>query len=131
MDTNYQSCNLEIWGGIECTINRIGDSYRDQLHYAGHYTREKDIDEIAKLGISKLRYPLLWEAHEPVENQEIAWSRSARQLEKIRKLGMVPVAGLLHHGSGPKFTNLADPEFPEKLARYASKVAQQFPWLEY
>jgi dTDP-4-dehydrorhamnose reductase len=131
MDTNYQSCNLEIWGGIECTINRIGESYRDQLRYAGHYTREKDIEEIAKLGISKLRYPVLWEAHEQEENGEIDWTRSSKQLEKIREHGIVPIAGLLHHGSGPKFTSLTDPAFAEKLAAYAAKVANQFPWLEY
>jgi dTDP-4-dehydrorhamnose reductase len=131
MDTNYQSCNLEIWGGIECTINRIGESYRDQLHYAGHHTRENDIEEIAKLGISKLRYPLLWEAHEQEENQEIDWTRSTKQFEKIRDHGIVPIAGLIHHGSGPKFTSLTDPAFAEKFSRYTAKVARQFPWLEY
>jgi len=132
MDTNYQSCNLEIWGGIECTINRIGDSFRDQLHYAGHYTRENDIEEIAALGISKLRYPVLWEAHEPDSGiQTINWEKTSDQLEKIRSHGIIPIAGLLHHGSGPKFTSLSDPEFPYKLAAYAAKVAGQFPWLEF
>jgi dTDP-4-dehydrorhamnose reductase len=131
MDTNYQSCNLEIWGGIECTINRIGESYRDQLHYAGHYTRENDIEEIAKLGISKLRYPVLWEAHEREENGKIDWTRTTKQLEKIRDHGITPIAGLIHHGSGPEFTSLTDSAFAEKLATYAAKVARQFPWLEY
>lgn len=131
MDTNYQLCNPEIWGGIECTINRIGDTYRDQLHYAGHYNRPGDLEIISTLGFSKLRYPVLWEAHEPTEGEEIDWTRTKTQLEKIRALGMDPVAGLLHHGSGPKFTDLTDPYFPEKLARYAAKVASQFPWIEY
>ena len=131
MDTNYQSCNLEIWGGLECTINRIGDSFRDQLYYAGHYTRNNDIEEIAKLGISKLRYPVLWEAHEAHENEIINWERTNSRLEKIRSHGIVPIAGLLHHGSGPVFTSLTDPDFPQKFAAYTSKVAQQFPWLEY
>jgi len=131
MDTNYQLCNPEIWGGIECTINRIGDTYRDQLHYAGHYDRVDDLEIISKLGFKKLRYPILWEAHEATEGQEIDWTRTKKQLEKIRDLGMVPIAGLLHHGSGPKFTDLSDPGFPEKLASYAARVAAQFPWLEY
>ncbi len=132
MDTNYQSCNLELWGGIECTINRIGDSFRDQLQYARHYEREDDIDKIAALGISALRYPVLWEAHQQnSEEDRIHWSRTCRQLEKIRSYNISPIAGLVHHGSGPAFTHLNDPLFPEKLAVYASKVAGQFPWIDY
>lgn len=47
--------NPEIWGGIECTINRIGNTFRDQLHYCGHYTRAGDVERIANLGIRALR----------------------------------------------------------------------------
>ncbi len=42
---------------------------------------------------------------------------------------MRPVVGLVHHGSGPRDTSLLDPAFPEKLARYARAVAEQFPWV--
>ena len=62
-DTPEPFCSPEIWGGIECTINRIQDEYLDQLTYSGHYYRENDIEKIADLGISKLRYPILWEKH--------------------------------------------------------------------
>jgi len=27
---------LELWGGIECTINRVDDQFFDQLQYSGH-----------------------------------------------------------------------------------------------
>ena len=60
--------NLEIWGGIECTINRVGDTFLDQLQCSGHYERESDIHEFARLGIKALRYPILWERHQPAEN---------------------------------------------------------------
>jgi len=40
------------------------------------------------------------------------------------------VVGLLHHGSGPSYTNLLDENFPSLLAQYAAKVARQFPWVE-
>src|SRR6185312_15456718 len=30
--------DIEVWGGIECTINRVNDQYFDQLGYAGHYS---------------------------------------------------------------------------------------------
>jgi dTDP-4-dehydrorhamnose reductase len=132
MDTNYQSYNPELWGGIECTINRIGDSFRDQLEYAGYYRRKNDLDKIAKLGIRSLRYPVLWETHQHFsEEEEIDWTRTESELNKIKSYGITPIAGLIHHGSGPKFTSLTDPNFPEALAKYASKVARKFPWLDH
>ncbi len=132
MATNYQLCNLEIWGGLECTINRVGDKYRDQLDYAGHYKRKDDIDQIAQLGISTLRYPILWEAHQQgSEGDKINWDRTRQQLQRIQSHSIIPIAGLVHHGSGPVFTDLLDNNFAEKLAMYATKVAQEFPWIEY
>ena len=55
---------LQIWGGVECTINRVGNQYFDQLEYSGHYHRsETDLELIASLGIKMLRYPVLWETY--------------------------------------------------------------------
>ena len=124
-------CNPEVWGGIECTINRVGDTFTDQLASAGHYTRESDIDRVAALGIKALRYPVLWERHQPLREQPIDWTWTARQLDSIRDHNIIPIAGLLHHGSGPAFTNLASPSFAEEFACYAGQVAARFPWLEY
>ncbi|MDQ2718665.1 MAG: dTDP-4-dehydrorhamnose reductase [Bacteroidota bacterium] len=132
MGKNHQLYNPEIWGGLECTINRVGDEFRDQLQYAGHYKRKDDIDHFAELGISSLRYPVLWEAHQPVsEDQSIDWNYTQQQLEKIRLHKITPIVGLIHHGSGPEFTDLLNENFPEQLAGYAYKVAKQFPWVEY
>lgn len=132
MDKQEQLYNPEIWGGLECTINRVGDTFRDQLDYAGFYQRTTDLGKIVKLGIKSLRFPVLWEAHQHLsEDEEINWTRTTGNLEKIRSHGICPIAGLLHHGSGPKFTSLDDEHFPEALATYAAKVATQFPWLEY
>ena len=123
--------DLEIWGGIECTINRISDTFFDQLQCSGHYDRVNDIKEFAKLGIKALRYPVLWERHQPIENSTIDWQWIEQQLDQIRHYNITPIAGLLHHGSGPAYTDLSDPDFPIKLARYAGEVAKKFPWLEY
>ena len=41
---------LELWGGVECTIVRVGDSYRDQVAETGHRGRSDDIDRIAEMG---------------------------------------------------------------------------------
>ncbi|MFL5811250.1 MAG: family 1 glycosylhydrolase, partial [Flavisolibacter sp.] len=131
MEKFHNRCNLKLWGGIECTINRVNDDFLDQLKYAKHYDRENDLQLIADLGIKTLRYPVLWEYHQPEENQEIDWSWSEKQLEFLRSKNIDPIAGLLHHGSGPAFTNLLDEAFPEKFAAYAKAVATKFPWLEY
>ena len=50
------SSKIEIWGGLECTINRVGDVFRDQLTDNGHYDREGDIGHFSKLGIKAIRY---------------------------------------------------------------------------
>ena len=41
----------------------------------------------------------------------------------------MPIVGLVHHGSGPSYTSLLDPEFPEKLATFAGAVARRYPWV--
>jgi dTDP-4-dehydrorhamnose reductase len=130
-DTGSPVHTLEIWGGLECTINRIENNFRDQLHYCGHYTRDKDIEQIASLGIKKLRYPLLWEYFQSSEDGTIDWTWADKQLTELKRYGITPIAGLLHHGSGPSFTNLLDNTFPEKFAAYAAMVAAKFPWLEW
>ena len=131
MDKQIQYCNPEVWGGIECTINRVKNNFFDQLAYSGHYNREDDIEHIAQLQIKKLRYPILWEKHQPEKDGNINWSWTTKQLSKIREKNIDVIAGLLHHGSGPAYTNLADENFPYYLAAYAKKVAEQFPWIEY
>jgi dTDP-4-dehydrorhamnose reductase len=129
MDIKYQHCRPEIWGGLECTVNRVNNTYRDQLEATGHYSRPGDIEAIAALGIRKLRYPILWENHLPGDNGIINWQKTKDRLDAIRLNGMDPVAGLLHHGSGPSFTHLLDEDFPQLLAAYALEVAKQFPWI--
>lgn len=122
---------IEIWGGIECTINRVNDQYRDQLEEIGHYERKDDIDRLADTGITFIRYPILWEKHQPDTALEPDFSWAASQLEAIRRNKLTPIAGLLHHGSGPAFTNMLDPTFAVKLSAYAKKVATKFPFIEY
>jgi len=73
----------------------------------------------------------LWELHQPFQNKTIDWSWINKQLQSIRDNNIIPIAGLVHHGSGPAFTDLNDAEFPYKLASYAKAVAKKFPWIEY
>jgi len=122
---------MEIWGGIECTINRVGDKYMDQLEYAGHYDREGDLDLLASLGIKKLRYPVLWERHQPEKDQTIDWTLTSERLTRLRDLKVEPIVGLVHHGSGPSYVNISDESFATGLAEYAGHVATAFPWIQY
>jgi len=131
MEKNTSWYKPELWGGMECTINRIGNLYQDQLEYAGFYKRENDLEEFAKLGITSFRFPILWEKHQPQLNSEIDWSFAEKNLLKLESLKIKAIAGLLHHGSGPAFTSLEDPNFPVLFAKYAAKVAERFPFLEY
>jgi dTDP-4-dehydrorhamnose reductase len=131
MEKNDWSSKLEVWGGIECTINRLGDTFYDQLAKAGHYDRPEDIDRFVGLRLSAMRYPILWERHEPTSGIDIDWTWTARQLDRLRHARVNVIAGLVHHGSGPVFTELLDPRFPELLASYALKVAKRFPWITH
>lgn len=122
---------MEIWGGIECTINRVGDQYFDQLIYQGHYTRKQDLELISGLGIKKIRYPLLWEKHEPQKTGLIDWGFTENQLNTLKAQNVDVIAGLVHHGSGPDYVNMLEDSFPEGLAAYAEKLATKFPWINY
>ena len=122
---------VEIWGGIEGTINRVKDAFHDQSEYSGHYTREGDIDKIASLGIKMLRYPVLWEKHQPTIDTVIDWTFVEKSLTRLKELNVEPIAGLVHHGSGPMFVNFFDGSFEEGVANYARLVVEKFPWLQY
>jgi dTDP-4-dehydrorhamnose reductase len=73
---------------------------------------------------------VLWERTAPDGVGSARWEWADRRLSRLRELGIRPVLGLVHHGSGPRDTSLIDPEFPEKLARYARAVAERFPWVK-
>jgi dTDP-4-dehydrorhamnose reductase len=125
-----QRSPLELWGGVECTVNRVGDQFFDQLERTGHAARVEDLDLFASLGIRALRYPVLWERTAPAGLEKADWAWADERLAYLRQLGIRPIVGLVHHGSGPRNTSLVDPAFPEKLAGYARAVARRYPWVE-
>ena len=118
--------DLQLWGGVECTINRVGERYFDQYERAGHRTRlAEDFERIAALGLKTLRVGLHWERFAATRS----WESFDAMLAEMKRQDLTPIAGLLHHGSGPVETDLLDPAFPEKLANYALAVATRYPWL--
>ena len=120
----------ELWGGVECTVVRLGDEYRDQCAETGHHIRRSDIDLIADLGVTTVRYPILWETVAPERPDECDWAWTDERLAMLRERRIKVIGGLLHHGSGPKYTDLLDPDFPQKLADFAARAAERYPWIE-
>lgn len=121
---------LELWGGLECTVNRVHDHYFDQLERNGHAQRVADLTRFAELGLRTLRYPLLWERIAPNGLDRADWSWADERLGRLRELGIRPILGLVHHGSGPRFTSLLDDSFHVGLAEFAGAVARRYPWVE-
>jgi dTDP-4-dehydrorhamnose reductase len=120
----------ELWGGVECTVNRVHDRYHSQLQRSGHGTRLSDLERIAELGIRRLRYPVLWELTAPRAPEDCDWTWADARLTRLHELNIDPIVGLVHHGSGPRYTHLLDPMFPDLLARYARAVATRYPWVQ-
>jgi dTDP-4-dehydrorhamnose reductase len=81
---------MELWGGHECTVNRVGDRWFDQTPRSGHEHRLGDLALFADLGIRKLRYPALWERISPdhAGRRDFRWTDE--RLPEIRRLGMQP-----------------------------------------
>jgi dTDP-4-dehydrorhamnose reductase len=129
--TDNDSRTLELWGGLECTVNRVGDVFFDQMERNGHATRVSDLHLFAGLGIRAIRYPVLWERLAPDNNLEgIDWTWADERLGGLRELNIRPIAGLTHHGSGPRHTSLMDDSFCTGLADFALRVAARYPWVD-
>lgn len=120
---------LELWAGVECTVNRVHDRYFDQLERSGHAARIGDLNRLASLGIRTLRYPLLWERLSNAAVNEFRWDWADERVARLRDLGMTPIAGLVHHGSGPMGTSLVERTFSGGLAKFAGQVASRYPWI--
>jgi hypothetical protein len=69
-----------------------------------------------------MRFPILWERTE-TRRGHYDWRWVDESLARLRTLKIEPIAGLLHHGSGPAWTHLLDPKFASLLGDYAGAVA--------
>jgi dTDP-4-dehydrorhamnose reductase len=118
-----------LWAGFECTLNRVGDAQHDQLLLSGHYERLDDIDRLASLGVRTVRFPILWERIASGRPDGAAWEWTDARMDRMRELGIDPIVGLVHHGSGPFGTSLLDDGFADGLAEFARRVAERYPWV--
>jgi hypothetical protein len=86
-----------MWGGVECTVNRVGNRYMDQLDWSAHATRTGDLTLFAELGLKAIRYPVLWERIAPRGVAFADWSWSDERLALLKELSLPPIVGLVHH----------------------------------
>ena len=120
--------DIELWAGVEPSHVRVRDTYADQLVLTGHANRLCDLDRIAELGIRTVRFPLLWERTCP-DGKTFSWTFADERLDRLRELGIRPIVGLVHHGSGPRHTSLLEDSFVSGLATFAERVAERYPWV--
>ena len=121
---------IALWGGVECTVNRVEDTWHDQLARSGHDTRMADLDAFHALGLRTLRYPCLWERVKPGHGCTFDWRWTDERLGRLRELGIAPIAGLVHHGSGPPHTSIVNDSFATGLGEYAGAFAARYPWVQ-
>ena len=120
---------IELWAGIECTVNRVGDTYFDQLVRNGHERRIEDLDRFAGLGITAIRYPVLWERTAPNGFSRASWEWADRRVQRLAELGHSS-----HCRTGPPRERTAGygfsrSGFPARLAEFAEAVARRYPWV--
>jgi len=121
--------SLELWGGYECTVNRVGNQWFDQTPRSGHEHRIEDLKLFADLGVRSLRYPALWERISPDDPEQRDFRWTDERLPELRRLGINPILTLCHHGSGPHYTSLVEDSFAPGLAAHAAAVAARYPWV--
>ncbi len=118
-------------GGIECTVNRVGDVYHDQLIRSGHAHRLSDLDHFASLQFSpRCAIPCCGN----VSLQRACTLPSGRGPKSVESTARTGDSShrrrLVHHGSGPRTTCLTDESFVTGLSEYAGEVAKRFPWVQ-
>ncbi len=115
---------IELWGGLECTVNRIEDRFYDQAERGDWRRSAVDFDQFSQLGIKALRFPILWETAAATNGD---FGAIDAQMAALAAAHIRPIVGLVHHGSGPGTTSLVSDCFAPGLAAHAATVARRYP----
>jgi dTDP-4-dehydrorhamnose reductase len=116
---------MEMWAGFECTLNRVGDRYQDQLLPQERDMRTACLRALPGLGVTAFRYRIAW------EDAASPWEWVDEDIGLLTENNIKPIIGLIHHGSGPRGTSLLSDDFAEGLATHAACVARKLPQVEY
>lgn len=119
--------------GIECSAPTIanGAIRRDLLAECGHYDRwEEDLGLVREMGIPYLRYGLPYHlVHRGPGLYD--WTFADLALDRMRRLGIVPILDLMHFGVPDWLGNFQNPELPLHFAAYADAVARRYGWVRH
>ena len=115
-----------VWAGPECSYLTVGRWQCDQLALTRHDRREDDLDRIAGLSVSAVRYPVIW-GRSADATSATDWTWAEARVGRLVELGIEPIVGLLHHGFGPEGSDPLDPGWPAAFGRYAGEVARRLP----
>jgi beta-glucosidase len=99
----------------------------DEYDLTGHYRRWwSDLALLREAGVRTARYGLPWHRINPARNRwELDWAE--RAIDRMLELGVEPVVDLVHYGvPGWIEGAFANPDYPERVAEYAHKVAERF-----
>lgn len=116
---------MEMWAGFECTLNRVGERYQDQLLPQERDLRKACLRALPSLGVSAFRYRVAW------EDVSTPWDWVKDDIDYLTEHNIKPIIGLIHHGSGPSHTNLLADDFASGLETHAAEVARRLPHIEY
>jgi beta-glucosidase/6-phospho-beta-glucosidase/beta-galactosidase len=111
---------------------RLKDGSRkrvDEFEKCGHYKHwEQDFQLVKELGIEYLRYgPPYYKAHTAPGIYD--WSFADETFNKLKELGITPIADLCHFGVPDWLGNFQNPDFPRYFAEYSSAFAKRYPWV--
>ena len=103
----------------------------DQMDRSGHYARWEDDFALAhSLGVGALFYgPAYYRAHIGPDHYD--WDTCAEPMERLRLLGIEPIADLCNGGVPSWLEGVQDDAFPVLFAEYARGFARRFPWIRY
>lgn len=99
----------------------------DEYELTGHYGRWREDFELLKaLGVRLVRYGIPWHRVNPARNRW-DWSFADAALERLLECGIEPIVDLVHYGLPPWIEGAyLNPEFPDLMAEYASRVAGRY-----
>lgn len=103
----------------------------DAMDRSGHYARwEEDFELARELGVQALSYgPAYYRTHVAPDGYD--WEPCVEPLERLRDLGIAPIADLCHHGVPNWLGGFQDAAFPVLFAEYARAFARRFPWVRH
>ncbi|MBX3000884.1 MAG: family 1 glycosylhydrolase [Caldilineaceae bacterium] len=121
-----------LWAaGIENTfIPQARENLRsmDQFALTQHYDLwREDLDRVASLGVSHLRWGPPWYRVEPQRGQ-FDWSWTDEVIPyMVQEKGIAPILDLMHYGTPFWLSDsFADPDYPAYVADYAAAFAERY-----